>query len=298
MAVMRIVRRGARAARSRAALVSQIVLVVLVAAPVTAGAVPKRIVALTPFSANTLADIGVRPVAIGETIGGQARLSPKLNGVRRLALSHPAGPNLEQLAVLNAQLVLSSSAWQRGHGPMRRLGMAVAETNARSVAGAVVQTRQIGKLVARAGPARARARVLQRQITGATRGIRRRPSVLLILGVGRVPYAFLANSWGGDLVTRAGGRLLTRGLRAGNGFAKISNETVVQRNPDIIIAVPHGARSSIPRIAAYLKDNPAWRTTRAVRNNRVYVSTDDSLLEAGTDVAATIRRVRRSFLKN
>lgn len=285
-----------RVARNPLAWLLAVVLVAL--ATPGASAAPKRIVALTPFGANTLADIGVRPVAIGEVVGAQPRLSPKLAGVRRLALSHPAGPNLEQLAVLNPQLVLSSSAWRRGHAGMRRLGMDVAETNPRSVAGAVVQTRRIGAIVGKPKAARTRAAALSRAIGAATRGVRRHPSVLLILGVGRVPYAFLANSWGGDVVLRAGGRLLTRGLRAANGLARISNETVVQRNPDVIIAVPHGARSSIPKIAAYLRDNPAWRTTRAVRNGRVHVSTDDSLLEAGTDVATTITRVRRSFLKN
>ena len=44
-------------------------------------AAPKRIVALTPFTANTVADLGVRPVAIGQMLGGDDRWSPRLRGV-------------------------------------------------------------------------------------------------------------------------------------------------------------------------------------------------------------------------
>ena len=73
-----------------------------------ATAAPKRIVALTPFGANTLVKLGVKPVGVGQTLGGADRLSPKLKGVEVLPLSHPNGPNLEQLASLDPDLVLSS----------------------------------------------------------------------------------------------------------------------------------------------------------------------------------------------
>ena len=101
----------------------------------------------------------------------------------------------------------------------------------------------------------------------------------MILGVGRTPYAMLANSWGGDVVAQAGGPLLTHGLTSPSGTASISDEIVVQRNPDIIIAVPHGSPGAITRLAAYYRTNPNWRNTSAVRNSRVYVATGNSLLQ-------------------
>jgi iron complex transport system substrate-binding protein len=108
----------------------------------------------------------------------------------------------------------------------------------------------------------------------------------------------LENSWGGDVVRQSGGRLLTRGLRAGDGYAQISDETVVARNPDVIIAVPHGNVKDIPKTAAFLRNKPGWRTTKAARNKRVYVATGNGLLQPYDDVHKTIRDVRRSFLKN
>ncbi len=78
-----------------------------------------------------------------------------------------------------------------------------------------------------AGGARAPARASEAQVAQAAQGaIEQRPRVLLILGVGRTPFAFLPNSWGGDVVTQAGGRLLTGGRRVElGGFARISDES-------------------------------------------------------------------------
>jgi iron complex transport system substrate-binding protein len=261
-----------------------------------AQAAPQRIAALTPFTANTLAELGVRPVAIGQTLGGQDRLDPRLRGVPTLALSHPSGPNLEQLAVRNPQLVLSAPIWRKGEAGMRRLGVKVAYSDPRSAHDLVAQTRRIGALVGRRAAADRLAARQTAAIHAASRGIRRRPTVLLIMGVGRTSYAMLANSWGGDIVRRAGGRLLTGGLRASGGYARISDEAVVQRNPDVIIAVPHGAASAMPKLAGYLRAKAGWRTTKAARRGKVFVATGNSLLQAYTDPGRIIRDVRTTFL--
>jgi len=266
--------------------------------PAIAAAGPRRVVALTPFTANTAARIGVRPVAIGMTLGGQDRFARELDGVPRLALSHPSGPNIERLLARDPQLVLSAPVWRRGHGAMRRLGMRVVTSEPRTVAQVAAQTRRLGRVLGRPRAAARRARSISRRVRAATRGIERRPTVLLVLGVGRTSYAMLANSWGGDVVRRAGGRLLTRGLRAGDGYARISDEAVVARDPDVIIAVPHGETKDLARQIAYLRSKPGWRTTRAARRGHVYVATGNSLLQPYDDVHLTIRDVRRLFLKN
>ena len=265
---------------------------------VAQAAPPKRIVALTPFAANTLANLGVRPVAIGETLGGNERFSPKLKGVTTLPLSHPNGPNLEQLASLDPDLVFSSRTWAKGNQAMEGLGIDVALREPRTVNGALADTFRIGTIVGRKHYARDLLQGMRKRIESATGGIEARPKVMVILGVGRTPFTFLPNSWGGDVVTRAGGKLLTGGVSSGSGFERISDEVVVAENPDVIIAVPHANEDDIPSLTEYLRTNPAWSSTNAARNGRVYVSVDNSLLQPGTDIARTIRKVRRSYLKN
>lgn len=264
----------------------------------TGAAIPKRVVALTPFGANTLAKLGVMPVGVGQTLGGETRLSPKLDDVTVLPLSHPNGPNLEQLASLDPDLVLSSLTWTKGNQAMENLGIDVVVREPRTIAGAYADTYKIGQLVGRQHHARALLKSMRANVAAATRGIERHPKVMLILGVGRTPFTMLPNSWGGDVVSKAGGELLTGGVRSKSGFERISDEVVVAENPDLIIAVPHANADDIPSLTEYLRDNPAWSSTAAAQNGRVYVSVDNSLLQAGTDIARTIRKVRRAYLKN
>jgi iron complex transport system substrate-binding protein len=259
---------------------------------------PKRIVALTPFVANTLVKLGVTPVGVGQTLGGNERLSPKLKGVPVLPLSHPNGPNLEQLASLDPDLVFSSRTWAKGNESIGDLGIRVLVQEPVRLSGAYAQTKVIGAIVKRRTQAEALVESMKKSVAQARKGISGHPTVMLILGVGRTPFVFLPNSWGGDLVTEAGGQLLTGGVESGSGFERISDEVVVAEDPDVIVAVPHANEDDIPSLTEYLRNNPAWSTTSAVRNGRIYISVDNSLLQAGTDVARTIRKVRRVYLEN
>lgn len=273
-------------------------LLLVLAASAAAQAATPRIVALTPFTANTLSLLGVRPVAIGETLGGNDKFVKGLSGVKRLTLSHPLGPNLEELALLNPQLVLSAPVWKKGTQGMRELGIRVVESDPMRVDDVPRQTEFIGQQVGRRAAAQKVADQQRRHIAVTKKAAKRHPSVLLVLGVGQTPFAFLPNSWGGDVVKQAGGRLLTAGLTATGGFARISNEYVIQRNPDIIIAVPHGNPENMQQIARNLRNNPAWRNTKAARSGRVYVSTDNSLLQAYTSAAQAMYEVQTKYLKN
>jgi iron complex transport system substrate-binding protein len=281
--------------RTRVALLLTIALAVLVPA---AEAAPKRVVALTPFTANTMAEVGVRPLAIGQTLGGNERFHPALDGVRVLPLAHPFGPNMEQLATLDPDLVFSSSTWSKGGVTMKRLGMDVAYADPAQVSVLARATRRVARLVGRKKKGNQLAKRQQQDIKNATQDIERRPRVLMVLGVGRTPYAFLPNSWGGDLVTRAGGRLLTAGVTDAGGFARISDEKIIEEDPDVILAVPHANASDIPAIEKAMKSNQLWKLTKAGQSGNIFVSTDNSLLQAGTDVARVIRTVRQKYLKN
>ena len=193
---------------------------------------------------------------IGQTLGGNDQYLASLKGVPVLTLTHPLGPNMEKLATYNPSIVLSSKTWQRGTPAMRKLGMKVYESDPNSVAAVGTETRNIGKLLGRTRAANDLANKIAGDVAAAKRNIRSRPRVLVILGVGRTPYAMLANSWGGDVVAQAGGTLLTQGLTSPSGTARISDEIVVKRNPDIIIAVPHGSPGNIPKLAAYYREQP------------------------------------------
>ena len=122
-----------------------------------------------------------------------------------LPLSHPNGPNLEQLASLDPDLVFSSQTWAKGNESMADLGIRVLVQEPFRLSGAYAQTKVIGGLVGKRKEAEALVKSMKRSVAAARKGITEHPTVMLILGVGRTPFIFLPNSWGGDIVTKAGG---------------------------------------------------------------------------------------------
>ena len=290
--------------RNRTAALTAAVLLIVASALLafapfaSAGKPPKRVVALTPFAANTMANLGVQPIAVGQTLGGDRRLAPVLNRTRKLTLTHPNGPNLEELAKLRPELVFTSSQWSKGTSAMRQLGIKVVRTEPTTIGQVYRQTRKIAKIMKRKAKGNRLVRQMKKQTRKNTQGIKERPKVMLILGVGRRPFTFLSNSWGGQIMRAAGAQMLTGGLTGSGGFAAIADDLVVSEDPDVIIAVPHANTDDIPAMIDYIKTNPAWELTSAAQNDRVYVSTDNSLLQAGTDIGRVIRKVRSQYLKN
>ncbi|HYI79924.1 MAG TPA: ABC transporter substrate-binding protein [Thermoleophilaceae bacterium] len=290
--------RTAKNLRPLLALAAFLAVALLAAAP-AAQAAPKRIVALTPFAANTLAGLGVTPVAIGNTLGGDKRFASNLKSAKRLTLSHPNGPNMEELALLNPQLVFSSPTWAKGAKTMRDLDIKVVNADPANVADAYATTKMIGAKIGKASGGELLAKRLKQQVDNAARGIRKRPRTLVVLGVGRTPFVLLPNSWGGSIVKKAGARLITGGAKPNrSGFVRISDEKILTSNPDVIIAIPHGNADDMSDIAKFLRTNPAWKDSKAVESNRLYVSGDNSLLQASTDIAKVIRSVRAKYLDN
>lgn len=265
-----------------------------------------RIVALTPFSANTLVKLGVKPIAIGEGQGG-AKLDRRLNNVPKLPLSHAAnGPNLEQLAQYDPDIVFSERTWQAGFEAIRGLDIRVVTSDPYRVSSVPRKIRSVGKIVGQKKRAAKLAKQVQGQIKRSTSNVTTSPKVLMILGVGETPYAFLSNSWGGDLVRAAGAELLTGDLSSeggddllvSGGYAQISDEKIIEMNPDVIIAVAHGRAEDLDAIAENLRNDEAFEVTNAAANDRIYVTTDDSMLQGNTNVASTINKIRSEYLLN
>ncbi len=268
----------------------------------------KKIVALTPFSANAMALVGVQPKAVGEVLNTSDNVqaySPLIEkGIRRgrinvLPLTHPNGPNLETLAKQNAKLVFTSPTWSKGSQAMRALGLRVQQSEPKSLQQVYSGINKVAKIVGKKKKTKKIINRIKKQVRKALPSAgAKRPRVMVILGVGRTPFTFLPNSWGGEIVKRAGGDLITGGATNSSGFARISDEVVVAEDPDVIIAVPHATRGDIPALTEYMQSNPAWSQTSAVENERLYFSLDNSLLQAGVNPAKDIRNIRKLYLKN
>ncbi|MGE4428133.1 MAG: ABC transporter substrate-binding protein [Solirubrobacteraceae bacterium] len=265
----------------------------------------KRIVTLTPFTSNVVARLGLKPKAVADDAGGNLRLHKRLNRVRRLTMSHPNGPSLERLIRVKPDLILSSPNWRAGTKGMKSQGFEVIDgwepMRVNNVSPAV---RRIARKVGRASKAKAITRRIDKNLRNARKNYTSRPKVLLVMGIGRATMAFRKNSWGGDIIRYAGGRLVSgdgearyaQGLPG--SFAAISDEQVLRENPDVIIVVPHGNPGSIREAQTFFKSKPGWAITNAAKNGRIHISEPDTLLQASDDPAKVVRKVRKSYLKN
>ena len=185
-----------------------------------------------------------------------------------LPLSHPNGPNLEQLASLDPDLVFSSQTWAKGNQAMERAsGSTSSSTSPRSIDGAFADTFKIGAIVgrkhyARDAPASRCAKQVARPRKGITRAPegdadpRRRPHPV------HLPPQQLGRRHRHQGRRRAADR---RRRAPSSGFERISDEVVVAENPDVIIAVPHANEDDIPSLTEYLRTNPAWSSTTAAQ---------------------------------
>lgn len=268
-------------------------------APHAEAAKKQRIIAISPFAAQALVQMGVKPIAVGATIGATTRQQKMLSGIPKLALSHPNGPNLEVLARKKPDIVFSSDRWKAGTPAMKRLGIRVVYADPTSPNGVKPNVLKIGRVVGRQKQAVKLNRRITSGLRNAIKGIGpNRKKILVVLGIGRTAMAFLGNSWGGNLVTQAGGNLVTGGATAGGGFARLSDEVVVAENPDVIVVVPHGNSGDLSQVRDYILNNEAWKTTNAFKTKQVFVSIDNTLLQAGTDLGPVVSSIRTDFLKN
>ena len=267
----------------------------LAAAPAQAA---PRVVALTPFAASTITRLGVRPVAIGQTLGGSDQYLASLRGVpvaHALASARPeprAARDLQPADRALEQDVAARHARDAPHGheglrerPGERRGGRERDARdrrgarphaRRRRAGAPDRGRRRGGQArhqappARAGHPRRRAHAVRdaRQLLGR----RRRPP-------GRRHPAHA----GADLAERD---------RAGSPTRSWSSATRTSSSPCRTAT----RATSAPR--RLLPQQPELAQHAGGRNRRVYVATGNSLLQPYPGVAATIRDVRRKFLKN
>ncbi|HMT06193.1 MAG: ABC transporter substrate-binding protein [Solirubrobacterales bacterium] len=297
---------AATSPRPRISRIPRIVTVLLAAFMLLALASPqadaarnKRIVAISPFAAQTMIQLGVKPIRVGNTLGTTPRQKKLFRGIPSMQLSHPNGPNLEQLASLRPDIVFTSKQWEKGTGAMRSLGIRVINADPLSPNAVKPTVTAIGRILGRQKQARKLNARISAQLRSATRGVSgSKEKVLVVLGIGNTAMAFLQNSWGGRLVQMAGGRLVTGGASASGGFARLSDETVISEQPERIIVVPHGSIEDLGQVTDFILNNEAWKVTPAGEKKQIYPSIDNTLLQAGTDLGATVRMIRSKFLKN
>jgi iron complex transport system substrate-binding protein len=247
---------------------------------------PRRIVCLTPESAEILYALGAGERVVG--VSGytvtppEARRKPKVGAYTTVDLDRVMG--------LDPDLVVAYSDLQADvTAALARRGATVLHLNQRTFDGLCHAIELLGGVV---GEPTAAAELIGRirgecaSASRAARALPRRPRVYfeewddpLIAGIG----------WVSEAVAIAGGDDVFADLNR-SGAARdrvVSADDVRRRNPDIVFASWCGKKVRTERIAS----RPGWHDIAAVRDGHVYEIKSAHILQPGPSVLTGVRQM-------
>jgi iron complex transport system substrate-binding protein len=263
-------------------------LVSLSALCLSAAGLPRRIVSLSPNLTEILYGVGAfdRVVGVSDycTYPAAAKKLPSVGGWRT--------PNLERLAALQPELVLiddGQAAFLQDN--LKALGLptlVVSDDKVEDVFTAIATLGHATGCEAQAERLAASTRAALKRISQTTTA-QPKPAVVLIVdrspGTLRGLVAATVDSFLGELVAVAGGRIVTPPLRGAYGH--INKEDLLSLDPDVILDFVHGrAGPDLP------PDNQtsAWQglpELKAVRQRLVYAVNEEYVPHASQRMVQT-----------
>ena len=243
-----------------------------------------RIATLLPFAADQLIAMGVEPVCVPQLRG----FAPaEWEGIPSVQLDHSAGPNLEQLIAVNPDFIISGSVYAQFMPQIEEVTQSkVILMDVDSVDSVFDHIRTLGKLSDRVPESEKLAASMNtNMMVSKSPKSGEEIQVLAIFGTPHSFYAFLPDSYLGDLVKRSGGQMGPAGLQSHKvyrGLAPLSMEMVVEFDPDLLLVLFHGPEQSS---RAMFEGDPLWGALSAVDEGRMHFLRDDLYaMRPGSDI--------------
>ncbi|MGI9104919.1 MAG: ABC transporter substrate-binding protein [Pyrinomonadaceae bacterium] len=250
---------------------------------------PQRIISLSPSTTEVLYGVGAfgRVVAVSDYDKFPPEVSrlPKVGGW--------SNTNLEQVAALRPDLiVMTASQSPLIKDKLDALGVRTVSVPSYTVEDALLGIEQIGAATGTDEAARklvGETRAKLDEVRGRTREL---PRLRVLCIVDRVPgtlrglYTATRGSFIAELIETAGGESIAP--PASNGFGQISKEAVVSLNPDIIFDMLQSGEGQLAE-----NTQEVWKelaNVKAVREGRVYLLRDESMLHPSQFVGETARK--------
>ncbi|MEM7754088.1 MAG: ABC transporter substrate-binding protein [Planctomycetota bacterium] len=249
-----------------------------------------RIATLLPFAADQLIALGAEPVAV-PLIRGVVPAS--WDGIPTIALDHSAGPNIEQLIAADPDIVITGSTYAQFLPTVESAtGAEVVVMDVHAIDDVATHITALGELTGKSERA-SELVVGVREMLESPDPAGERVRVLSVFGTPHAFYAFLPDSYLGDLVAHAGGAMITDDMESHaifQGLAPISMEVVLDRNPDHVLVVFHGSEESA---RAMLKGDPLWSKLSAVEQDEVTFLQDDLFaMRPGSELPRAIDEIQ------
>ena len=232
--------------------------------------IPARIVSLAPGNTETLFALG-----LGSKVVGVTRLCdyppevPERVGIGDIkVIGGYANPSIERIVALEPDLVLASGSLQRKTVDLlEEKGLRVVALNPKTIDQVLQNIRLVGKICGVAKKADELAESLEKRIgfvVSRVSGETKKPRIYYEIWHSPLMSAG-PGTWVHELVSLAGG--LNIFSDAKQPYPVISSETVIQRNPEIII-IKVGYMGEVAK--EEIKRRPGWAVIDAVKNDRIY----------------------------
>ncbi|MEE2718996.1 MAG: ABC transporter substrate-binding protein [Planctomycetota bacterium] len=233
-----------------------------------------RIATLLPFAADQLLAMGVKPVCVP---GLRGDTSPAWEEIPTIQMDHSAGPNLEQLIAVEPDYIVTASVYAQFMPQIESITKAkIVFMDVDSIEVAMTCMAKLGEISGRTEKAAEMVKAVRERLLEPSKvKDADRIKVLAIFGTPHSFYAFMPESYLGDLVKHGGGRIGPDGLvshKIYKGLAPLSMETVIDYNPDLLLVLFHGTEETA---RAMFEGDPLWGSLNAVHENRMFFLSDD-----------------------
>lgn len=252
--------------------------------------VPQRIVSLAPSNTEILFILGLgdRVVGVDEysDFPPEARTKEKVGGF--------ANPSIEKIIALSPDLVLAASIHRKTVIPeLEKRGIKVLGLAPKNIEEVLDAIKLVGQATGAEEPAARIVSWLRSRIAAVTERTMRlsdeeRPRVLFI--VWHEPlWTAGSGTFIADLIEKAGGKNIASDVK---GYAAIDLETVIARDPEVIIAnTGHGKARNLPY--RWAQEEPRLAETSARKNNRVYEIDADLVNRPGPRIVDGLENMAR-----
>ncbi|WP_048148030.1 ABC transporter substrate-binding protein [Palaeococcus ferrophilus] len=227
---------------------------------------PQRIVSLAPSVTETLYFLGALDSVVGVTKFDD--YPPGVQGGREI-IGGFSDPNIEVIASLQPDLIIGTSMHLKYLDQLEAIAPVIIldPKNMEEVYRAV---QLLGDVLDEKGKAEGVVEFMKAEVEGVKFRVANatRPKVFFISWWNPI-YTPGKNTFQGDLIELAGGENIFSDL---NGWAQVSMEDVLARNPDVIILSAHSGITPEEVCKSELAN------TNAVKNGRIYVVSDDNAI--------------------
>ena len=264
-------------------------------------AVPQRIISLAPSNTQIAFAIGVGNRVVGVTDFDQYpyNFTAWFAAGNMTSIGGFSTPNKETIASLNPDLILATPVNDPDVVTLRDLGYKVLVLNPNDVNGIFADINMVGKATGATENATALVSQLTNQISNIEAKIAAAnlPKPKVYYEVWTPPLMSAGGtSFINDVISKAGG--INIFANETQQYPTISSETIVQKNPDVILLPTDMANAGEAPFYGSVADvlaRPGWGSISAVQHNRVVVVDGGLFAEAGPRVADQIQAAAQAL---